>query len=350
MFSSGSVGDEVDFGITPITVDPLEENPLDEESSKLENDLKTKEEKFSTCTQMTHEADDSCEEDEQYYDCFDSFPVEETREKENNSTDFHERVVLEETSESTNVTDSHDTLVSKESALYCDTPCKNSENCDTNYEQTLKNPKEHTVLQEKTVDNLDNKKSKPPKTKKQVTNKKPSKRKSVDSKSNVSTGENPIQNLVLNVEKVLKEWFTLESVCFVFGEVKLKEMIEERYNHITQWRQTKNATQDIHLYERYLLLCRKLNVLELKDNQIDNSFKEQIRNPLPDFDKLKEETTEMQLKVNMYFKGDKVKFAELASVKEADDDSSHDPVLPLVDLHAQKAIRKRIVLDRMRRT
>lgn len=331
----------MDFGITSITADVLKENPLVEENSidvskeissveegsKLENNSDTTKEESLTCLKITHDEDESCEDDEQYYDCYDSVPVEETSEHEKNTTD------------------SHGTFVTRESEQCCDIPCVNCESGEHNVE----NSKKHIIVQEQFMDSLDCKPSKSTKSKKLVTNKKPSKRKPIDSKSNVSSGENPIQHLVLKVEKVLKEWFTLESVCFIFGEDKVKEMIEERYNHITQWRQSTNTTQDVYFYERYLSICRKLNILELKDNQTDASFKEQVRNPLPDFEKLREETTEMQLKVNMFFKGDKVKFEESAGNVKEGEDSSHEPVLPLVDLHAQKTLRKRIVLDRMRK-
>ncbi|KAF6200546.1 hypothetical protein GE061_004989 [Apolygus lucorum] len=75
--------------------------------------------------------------------------------------------------------------------------------------------------------------------------------------------------------------------------------------------------------------------------------------PLPDYDQLKRESKELELKVRSFFKGDIVKVGfsvgegEEGKTKDYDDNPS---VLPLVDRHAIKATRRRIVLDKLNRT
>lgn len=162
----------------------------------------------------------------------------------------------------------------------------------------------------------------------------------------------PMQNVVIKVEETLKEWFTLESLCLLFREAKVKELLAEKSVDCKEWQNMSGASAtDNNFYERYLAICKKLNILELEDTKIDASFREETKKPLPDYGLLKKEAKELDLKVKMFYKGDKV-----VQFQETEPNSSnsnytfqHEPVLPLVDLHAQKALRKRIVLDKLRR-
>uniref|UniRef100_A0ABM5G8Q3 RNA polymerase II subunit B1 CTD phosphatase RPAP2 homolog n=1 Tax=Pogona vitticeps TaxID=103695 RepID=A0ABM5G8Q3_9SAUR len=79
--------------------------------------------------------------------------------------------------------------------------------------------------------------------------------------------------------------------------------------------------------------------------------------PLPSYEKLKEETSQMKLKVREFYQG---KFAsaeeDLAAQSEkeqrhgsTEDDQQWIPVLPLVDSSAQQQIRTRIVLEKLQK-
>lgn len=163
----------------------------------------------------------------------------------------------------------------------------------------------------------------------------------------------PMQNVVIKVEETLKEWFTLESLCLLFREEKVKELLAEKSVDCKEWQNMSGAsTADNNFYERYLAICKKLNILELEDTKIDASFREETKKPLPDYDLLKKEAKELDLKVKMFYKGDKVVQFEETEPNSSNSNNTfqHEPVLPLVDLHAQKALRKRIVLDKLRRT
>jgi len=175
-----------------------------------------------------------------------------------------------------------------------------------------------------------------------------SKRKCLVAKNKSNTPNlNPLHNVVLRIEQILREWVSVDSLCFIFGVEKIKELLAEKKN-----RNLPAFTQDVHLYERYLAICKKLNVLELEDTKIDASFRDEVKKPLPDYEALKEETKEMEIKVKMFFKGDKVKFDDKELNKESESRSGAndiEPVLPLVDIHAQKALRRRIVIDKLRK-
>lgn len=161
----------------------------------------------------------------------------------------------------------------------------------------------------------------------------------------------PIQNVVIKVEETLKEWFTLESLCFLFREEKVKELLAEKSVDCKEWQNMSGASAaDNNFYDRYLAICKKLNILELEDTKVDASFREETKKPLPDYDALKKEAKELDLKVKMFYKGDKVVQFEETEPNSSNFTFQHEPVLPLVDLHAQKALRKRIVLDKLRRT
>uniref|UniRef100_A0A1B6M2Y7 RNA polymerase II subunit B1 CTD phosphatase RPAP2 homolog n=1 Tax=Graphocephala atropunctata TaxID=36148 RepID=A0A1B6M2Y7_9HEMI len=175
----------------------------------------------------------------------------------------------------------------------------------------------------------------------------PHKRKasSKDTQKNLS----PTQSVVLKVEQILKEWLSFDSLSLLLGEDKVKEMLAEKSDYIKQYTNKTGSTADILFYERYLAICRKLNILELEDTKVDSSFREEAKKPLPDYETLKEEAKNMDLKVRMFYRGDKQVQFEEPNNREDDKDLSNEPVLPLVDLHAQKALRRRIVIDKLRR-
>ncbi|KAG6932585.1 RNA polymerase II associated protein 2, partial [Chelydra serpentina] len=78
--------------------------------------------------------------------------------------------------------------------------------------------------------------------------------------------------------------------------------------------------------------------------------------PLPSYEKLKEETELLGLRVKEFYKG-KCLLAEEATTQmkgaehpsSVKDDQQGDPILPLVDSHAQMQIRKQIVLEKLKK-
>lgn len=77
--------------------------------------------------------------------------------------------------------------------------------------------------------------------------------------------------------------------------------------------------------------------------------------PLPDYNALKKESETMNLKVKAFYRGKmeitdkKVSFVEGVKSESSDGTRDCEPHLPLVHLHSQRALRKRIVLDGLNR-
>lgn len=163
-------------------------------------------------------------------------------------------------------------------------------------------------------------------------------------------------NIVLRIEHSIREWITIDSLCFIYGIDKVKELLAVKGKCIDEWHHTcGNAMMDPYLYDRYLAICRKLKVLEVEDSRLDTevTIENNIKphKPLPDYSSLLEESKNIELKVKQFYKGDtKVTFQE-AEEKSVENNEENDraTVLPLVDLHAQRSLRRRIVLDKLNR-
>jgi Fe-S cluster biosynthesis and repair protein YggX len=156
----------------------------------------------------------------------------------------------------------------------------------------------------------------------------------------------PMTNAVIHIEKCLYEWFTIESMCFLFGEKKIKEMVEEKGECIKEYyKVTHNVAWDPKIQKQYMAICRRLNIMEIEDHEYDNQI---ATKPLPDYTAVREEAKKMDLKVKAYYQG-KTVYEDEGNTNISETHSDSAPVLPLVDLHAQNALRRRIVLDHLNR-
>ena len=162
---------------------------------------------------------------------------------------------------------------------------------------------------------------------------------------------------VSHVEKCIQEWFTMETMCFLFGESALKHMLEQKGESIQEhYRALRSITWDQEKHKRFLAICKRLNLMEMEDNSFDNevmkSEAETKRKPLPEYDALKKEAEAMEIKIRAFYQGKteldekKVSFAEDVKVDSVDDDGQQ---IPLVHYHSQRALRKKIVLDGLNR-
>ncbi|XP_022113130.2 putative RNA polymerase II subunit B1 CTD phosphatase RPAP2 [Pieris rapae] len=158
--------------------------------------------------------------------------------------------------------------------------------------------------------------------------------------------------ITIEVEKCLAEWFTLDSLLFIFGEEKVKELVEDKGEYIKEY--LKNQAQSIfhksNLYDQYQALCRKLNILELEDKKYDTQMYAKEMKPLPDYKILKEESKNLQLKVKAFFAGETEipvnnSTTETTEVAKAIEDNVTQ--LPLVDKNAQNALRRGIVCQHL---
>lgn len=78
-------------------------------------------------------------------------------------------------------------------------------------------------------------------------------------------------SVVSHVEKCVEEWFTMETMCFLFGERALKDMLEQKGESIQEhYKALRSLTWDQEKHERFLTICKQLNLLEMEDNNFDN--------------------------------------------------------------------------------
>lgn len=172
-------------------------------------------------------------------------------------------------------------------------------------------------------------------------------KKNIQSKKKLLHIPAPIKNAVIHIEKCLCEWFTIESMCFLFGEEKIKVMVEEKGESIKEYyKVVGNASWDPKIQEQYMAICRRLNIMEIEDREYD---KQTATKPLPDYTAVREEAKKMDLKIRAYYQG-KTVYENEGGIRISEKRSDSAPVLPLVHLHAQNALRRRIVLDRLNRT
>lgn len=155
--------------------------------------------------------------------------------------------------------------------------------------------------------------------------------------------------LTIEVEKCLAEWFTIDTLLYLFGEEKVKEMVADKGECIKEYlnNYAKSIFYSSNSYDQYQALCRKLNMLELEDRRLDAQSISRETKPLPDYSILQEESKRLQLKVKAFYTGETVVPEAVAPEKSAQTDEDNLTQLPLVDKHAQNALRRRIVCEHL---
>lgn len=159
---------------------------------------------------------------------------------------------------------------------------------------------------------------------------------------------------VARVEVCLAEWFTVESLCVLLGEDTVREMVSNLGKSLKDQYQPVGARSwDPSTRESYQNICRRLNLMELEDARYDDrvTSEGQALKPLPDYSVVKEESVKLQLKVRAFY-GGKTCYENVLAGKDGAESSGAEEktsYLPLVDTHAKRALRRRIVLDRFNR-
>ncbi|CAH0722157.1 unnamed protein product, partial [Brenthis ino] len=161
--------------------------------------------------------------------------------------------------------------------------------------------------------------------------------------------EASVTAITAEVEKCLAEWFTIDTLLFLFGEEKVKEMVTDKGQCIKKYlhNYSKSIFYNSNTYDQYQALCRKLNMLELEDRNYDTQTLTREMKPLPDYSILKEESKKLQLKVRAFLTGE----TDIPEVKhtetEVTNDEEYKTQLPLVDKNAQNALRRKIVCQHL---
>ncbi|XP_028159198.1 putative RNA polymerase II subunit B1 CTD phosphatase RPAP2 [Ostrinia furnacalis] len=159
--------------------------------------------------------------------------------------------------------------------------------------------------------------------------------------------------LAIEVEKCLAQWFTIDTMLFLFGEEKVKEILADKGECIKEYLNNyANSTfYNSNNYDQYQALCKKLNMLELEDRRYDAQTLQKETKPLPDYSILQEESKKMQLKVRAFLAGETeipdISTNVIEKPEEAPEEDSQLTQLPLVDKNAQNALRRRIVCEHL---
>ncbi|KAM9130112.1 putative RNA polymerase II subunit B1 CTD phosphatase RPAP2 isoform 3-T4 [Pangshura tecta] len=163
-----------------------------------------------------------------------------------------------------------------------------------------------------------------------------------------------------NVLDVLKqtfiEWRTEDTYKFLCGSSYATV-------HLPEHTSTVNCEKE-ELDEDDLETADDLNDAAAATRESKNSLNQSLPfggtgatvKPLPSYEQLKEETELLGLRVKEFYKGKCLLTEEATTQVEGaehpssvKDDQQGDPILPLVDSHAQMQIRKQIVLEKLRK-
>ncbi|XP_065531450.1 putative RNA polymerase II subunit B1 CTD phosphatase RPAP2 isoform X3 [Lathamus discolor] len=161
-------------------------------------------------------------------------------------------------------------------------------------------------------------------------------------------------SLLQVLKQTLTEWRTEETLKFLYGP---------NYSSLCSPESIASASQENEeLDEDDLDTADDLNAGAIgeSENSLNYSLPftgpGEIVKPVPSYEKLKEETEFLQLRVKEFYKGKCILAEEAetnAKAKEHpskdEDDQQEDLTFPLVDSNAQMQIRKRIVLEKLRK-
>ncbi|NXE75053.1 RPAP2 phosphatase, partial [Cochlearius cochlearius] len=161
-----------------------------------------------------------------------------------------------------------------------------------------------------------------------------------DKKTELRDPVNSKGSLLEVLKQTLTEWRTEETLKFLYGP---------NYTSVCSTECLSSANQESEeLDEDDLDAAEDLNTVAVgeSENSLNYSLPFTspggIVKPVPSYEKLKEETEFLELRVKEFYKG-KCVLAEEA------DEQQEDLTFPLVDSNAQMQIRKRIVLEKLRK-
>lgn len=179
---------------------------------------------------------------------------------------------------------------------------------------------------------------------------KPKKQKKKSSKSSK-------QDLKQILRRVLREWITLETYIFLYGEAKVKEILDEK--KLSDYFEKLNVAElQRNQQAKYMDICRKLQLQEMADEKFDSALLGNTKlKPVPDYKKLKQESKDLDVKVKSFYSGvlyerEDPNFPTKVNKKEEESNKDEEPpvVLPLADVNSQNALRRKIFLTSLNRS
>ncbi|CAH1955964.1 unnamed protein product [Acanthoscelides obtectus] len=151
------------------------------------------------------------------------------------------------------------------------------------------------------------------------------------------------------LKRLVKEWLTLDTYIFLYGESKVKEILtEKKLSDYFDTLDVAGLQRDQQV--KYMNICRKLQLQEMADEKFDNALVGNSKlMPIPDYKKLKEETKELDMKVKSFYSGvlHEKEDTNFPAVKQKESEKSEEEsptFLPLVDISSQNALRRKVFL------
>lgn len=145
-------------------------------------------------------------------------------------------------------------------------------------------------------------------------------------------------NLLKCLKKTLKEWCTNETLTFLYGS---DHSLGSPYAEVRE----KEGKEEVEEEE-------ELDEDDLEDEvMVDNAAEQKrLSAAAPDYERLRRETQQLELRVREFYKGTWILPEEEEGPNRNQvtvQESIKDPVLPLVDSHAQHLIQKRITVEKL---
>ncbi|XP_053549978.1 putative RNA polymerase II subunit B1 CTD phosphatase RPAP2 [Bombina bombina] len=148
--------------------------------------------------------------------------------------------------------------------------------------------------------------------------------------------------------QTLNEWKTEETLKYLYGSNYVLKL--------TAPADDLSLVEDLDEddFESSLEASKAEGSTSLDESLMYKNFNDAV-NPVPDLEKLQEETEILNIKAREFFKGNYILPEELENKKADNTDKKQensttwDPSLPLVDSCSQQQIRKRIVLEKLKK-
>lgn len=139
-------------------------------------------------------------------------------------------------------------------------------------------------------------------------------------------------DILKQVKKCISEWITLETLIYLHGDERIKQVLNE-----TKLKEYFDALKIAELQTsqqiKYLDICKKLNLNEMAEERFDRAATEKALNPVPDYNELKRENQNLDVKVKSFYSG---------QLYEQNDENfrtlegASDVVLPSVNTNLQR--------------
>lgn len=163
---------------------------------------------------------------------------------------------------------------------------------------------------------------------------KPANSKSTKSRERKRSKRDTKKDVLEEVEKSFKEWITLETYIFLYGEDIVRQTVETlKLDEYLQSLEISKSASNQRL--KYLEICKRLQI-----NKYDDSIEDRLKEPVPDYGSLKEESESLELKIKSFYSGSDYTLNKgntgNSQEKHLEDKEEVVTILPLVDSKLQR--------------